>query len=137
MNTKIRKKLHYQHKNSPHQNAKDRLHEAHKVMGISNRLSDYLQTLLIDGAKLHITDKKVEELIQLAMVPNKYCKTLSQDNLMNYLAILRICVTGFMNYAMTSPTLQTGTTKGTVFVHTIPSPDIFKMLEAIKMMKQN
>jgi len=51
------------------QNAKEHLEEAHKVMGISNRLSEYLETAFNRWAKVRVTNNKVKQLIQLAMVP--------------------------------------------------------------------
>lgn len=98
------------------QNAKERLEEAHKVMGISNRLSGYLETAFNQWAKVRITDEKVKQLIQLAMVPNKEVMHNLQVGQLDELS------TNFKNmcdnvyeYAMTSPTQQTETTKGTVF----------------------
>lgn len=98
------------------QNAKERLEEAHKVMGISNRLSDFLEITFNQWAKVRITDEKVKQLIQIAMVPNKEVLNNIQSGHLDDLS------TNFNNmcdnvyeYAMTSPTQQTETTKGTVF----------------------
>src|SRR5690606_4599085 len=52
-------------------NAKDRLDEAHKVMGISNQLSMQLEGIFNQWAKVRVTDPELRRLIQLAMVPNK------------------------------------------------------------------
>ena len=52
-------------------NVKERLEEAHKVMGISNQLSIQLEGIFNQWAKVRITDKEVQKLIQLAMVQNK------------------------------------------------------------------
>jgi phage/plasmid-like protein (TIGR03299 family) len=98
------------------QNAKERLEEAHKVMGIANRLSGYLEAAFNQWAKVWITDKKVKELIQLAMVPNKEVLQNVRTGQLDELS------TNFKNlcdnvyeYSMTCPTQQTETAKGTVF----------------------
>ena len=98
------------------QNAKERLEEAHKVMGITNRLSDFLETTFNRWAKVCISDKKVKELIQLAMVPNKEVLHNIQSGQLDELSTVftNVC-NNVYEYAMTSPTQQTATTKGTVF----------------------
>jgi phage/plasmid-like protein (TIGR03299 family) len=98
------------------QNAKERLEEAHKVMGISNKFSDYLQTAFNHWAKVRITDKQIQKLIQLAMVPNKEVLQNIQSNQLNELSTCfkNICDSVY-EYAITSPSQQTETTKGTVF----------------------
>jgi phage/plasmid-like protein (TIGR03299 family) len=52
-------------------NAKDRLEQAHKVMGISNQLSVQLEQVFNNWSQVGITDSEVRKLIELAMVPNK------------------------------------------------------------------
>jgi phage/plasmid-like protein (TIGR03299 family) len=47
-------------------NAKERLDEAHKVLGISNQLSEQLEGIFNRWAKVRISDKEVRKLIQLA-----------------------------------------------------------------------
>jgi phage/plasmid-like protein (TIGR03299 family) len=96
--------------------AKDRLEEAHKVMGISNRLSEYLQTSFNQWATVRITDMQLRKLIQLAMVPNKEVLKDLEAGLMDELSTQynNMCDNVF-EYALTSPTQQTETTKGTVF----------------------
>src|SRR5690606_19569636 len=51
--------------------AQDKLKEAHKVMGISNRLSEELQEIFNRWAKVRISDKEVQQLIRQAMAPSK------------------------------------------------------------------
>ena len=97
-------------------NAKERLAQAHKLMGISNKLSTELETIFNQWALLRITDPEVKKLIQLAMVPNKEVlhnlQTGKQDNLS---ACYKNMVDSVYDYAMSSPTQYTKTTKGTVF----------------------
>jgi phage/plasmid-like protein (TIGR03299 family) len=98
------------------QNAKERLEEAHKVMGISNRLSDYLETAFNQWAKVRITDAKLKQLIQLAMVPNKEVLHNIQSNQLDELSTcFRNMCDNVYEYSLTNPTQQTETTKGTVF----------------------
>ncbi len=98
------------------QSAQDRLQEAHKVMGISNKLSAELDGIFNQWAKVRISDAKVTELIQLAMVPNKEVLRNLQTRNLDELSscFVNICDTAY-EYAMTSPTQQTETTKGTLF----------------------
>lgn len=52
-------------------NAKDRLEQAHKVMGIANQLSGQLETIFNQWTMDRITDPDLRQLIRLALVPNK------------------------------------------------------------------
>ena len=85
-------------------------------MGISNRLSEYLETAFNQWSTIRITDKKVKQLIQLAMVPNKEVLHNIQAGQSDELstAFKNMCDNVY-EYAMTSPTQQTETTKGTIF----------------------
>lgn len=51
--------------------AKQRLENAHKVMGLANTLSTQLENIFNDWAKVRVTDREVRKLIQLALCPNK------------------------------------------------------------------
>lgn len=96
--------------------AKDRLEEAHKVMGISYKLSEYLQSSFNHWSTVRIADKQLRKLIQLAMVPNKEVLKDLEAGLMDELSTQynNMC-DAVHEYALTSPTQQTETTKGTVF----------------------
>ncbi len=97
-------------------NAKDRLEQAHKVMGISNQLSGQLETIFNTWTKVKVTDPELHRLIQLAMVPNKEVleniNTGKWDELST--CFNNMCSSVF-EYAMTSPTQQQETTKGNLF----------------------
>ena len=97
-------------------NVKERLEQAHKVMGISCKLSEYLENAFNQWSKVRITDKEVMKLIQLAMVPNKEVLKDLQSGMMDELSTCykNMCDSVY-EYAMSSPTQQTETTKGTVF----------------------
>jgi phage/plasmid-like protein (TIGR03299 family) len=96
--------------------AKERLEQAHRLMGITNRLSADLQNIFNHWSKKPITDHQVKKLIQLAMVPNKEVleniKEGKEDNLST--CFKNMCDNAF-EYAMSNPTQQMETTKGTLF----------------------
>jgi len=94
--------------------AADRLKEAHKVMGISNKLANELDGIFNQWTKVRITDKEVMALIKQAMCPSKEVfKNLKNGEEMSTV-FKNICENAFL-YAMNSPTQQTETTKGTLF----------------------
>ena len=97
-------------------NAKERLEQAHKVMGITNLLAGQLDALFNKWAKVQITDGEVKKLIQLAMAPNKEVLQNIQMGKEDALSTCfkNICDHAFA-YAMTNPTQQGETTKGTLF----------------------
>ncbi|QHS55928.1 DUF945 domain-containing protein [Mucilaginibacter sp. 14171R-50] len=95
-------------------NAEDRLKEAHKVMGISDKMADELDGIFNQWTKVRITDKDVMKLIQQAMAPSReVLKSLKTGEELSTV-FKNICDNAFM-YAMASPTQQTETTKGTLF----------------------
>jgi phage/plasmid-like protein (TIGR03299 family) len=97
-------------------NAKERLEEAHKVMGISNQLSIQLEGIFNQWAKVPITDKEVQKLIQLAMVPNKEVLQNIENGEMDELSTcFKNMCDDVYEYNMSSPSQQYETTKGTVF----------------------
>lgn len=97
-------------------NAKERLEQAHIVMGISNRLTDQLSEIFTSWSKTRITDPELQRLIQLAMVPNKEVLENIQSGRLDELSTCfnNICNAAF-EYAQTSPSQQTETTRGTLF----------------------
>ncbi len=97
-------------------NAKERLEEAHKVMGISNQLSIQLEGIFNQWAKVRITDKEVQQLIQLAMVPNKeVLQNIQKGELDELSTCFKNICDDVYQYNMSSPSQQINTTKGTVF----------------------
>jgi phage/plasmid-like protein (TIGR03299 family) len=97
-------------------NAKERLEQAHKVMGISNKLSAELETIFNHWAKVRITDPEVRKLIQLAMVPNKeVLQNLNAGKDDELSTCFKNMVDNVYQYAMNNPTQLQETTEGTVF----------------------
>lgn len=97
-------------------NAKERLEEAHKVLGISNQLSQQLEGIFNQWAKVQITETEVRKLIQLALTPNKEVLRNIQAGAEGELStrFSNLCDAVY-EYNLTSPSQQTETTKGTVF----------------------
>ena len=97
-------------------NAKERLEQAHRVMGISNNLSKELETIFNQWAKVCITDAEVKKLIQLALTPNSETLPSVQGGKEEAFStcFVNMCDAAF-EYAMSNPTQQQETTKGTVF----------------------
>lgn len=97
-------------------NAKQRLEQAHKLMGISNNLSVEMESIFNRWTKIRITDKQVHKLIQTALVPNKEMLTKIQqgneDECSTYYK--NMCEYAY-EYSMSNKTQQLETTNGTVF----------------------
>jgi len=98
------------------ESAQERLKQAHKIMGISNMLTTQLDAIFNQWAKVKITDKQVLRLIQEAMSPSREVLDNVRKGAVDELSscFTNICDNAFM-YAMSSPTQQTDTTKGTLF----------------------
>lgn len=96
--------------------AKERLEQAHKVMGISNNFSKALDTIFNHWTKVCITDAEIKKLIQLALTPNKETLQAVQAEKETEFStcFANMCDAAF-EYAMSNPTQQQETTKGTLF----------------------
>lgn len=96
--------------------AKQRLEDAHKVMGLANTLSIQLEGIFNQWSKVRITDSEVKKLIQLALCPNKETldaiKKGAEDELST---VFKNTVEDAFAYAMIADTQQMDTTKGTLF----------------------
>ncbi|MBB4804561.1 phage/plasmid-like protein (TIGR03299 family) [Flavobacterium nitrogenifigens] len=97
-------------------NAKDRLEQAHKVMGISDQLGTNLEEVFNYWSKTSISDREVKKLIQHAMAPSReVLKKLQEGKSAELSAVFNNMVENAFEYAMSHPSQQTETTKGTVF----------------------
>ena len=96
--------------------AKQRLENAHKVMGLANQLSVQLEGIFNHWTKVHICDEEVKKLIQLALSPNKETldalKKGADDELST---VFKNMVEDAFAYGMMADTQQMNTTKGTIF----------------------
>ncbi|WP_183573753.1 DUF932 domain-containing protein [Mucilaginibacter sp. X5P1] len=99
------------------QSAKERLLQAHKVMNLTNTMSEELNGIFNRWARVRITDKELLKLVQQAMAPSRevLVKVLNDENMDEYSSrfintVERVCEYGFSN-----ETQQMPTTKGTLF----------------------
>ncbi len=96
--------------------AKQRLENAHKVMGLANTLSNQLQDIFTNWSNVRITDAEVKKLIQLALCPNKETLDLLKKGAEDEVStVFKNTVDDAFEYAMISDTQQMDTTKGTLF----------------------
>lgn len=97
-------------------NAKQRLEDAHRVMGLADNLSVQLEGIFNDWAKVRIEDAQVKKLIQLALCPNNDTLQLLKKGADDELSsVFKNACDAAFGYAMASDTQQMETTKGTVF----------------------
>lgn len=96
--------------------AKQRLEDAHKVMGLANKLSTQLEETFNYWAKIKIGDAEMKKLIQLALCPNKETLNhLQKGNAEELSTVFKNTVEDAFAYAMMSDAQQMETTKGTLF----------------------
>ncbi|AZB30314.1 DUF932 domain-containing protein [Chryseobacterium balustinum] len=96
--------------------AKQRLEDAHKVMGLANQLSNELENTFNHWAKITVGDYEMKRLIQLALCPNKETLThLQKGNFDEISTLFKNTVDDAFAYAMISESQQMETTKGTLF----------------------
>ena len=96
--------------------AKQRLDDAHKVMGLADRLSNQLEGIFNEWAQVKVTDREVKKLIQLALCPNTETLALIKKGVEDEVsAIFKNTVEDAFAYAMASESQQMPTTKGTLF----------------------
>jgi len=99
------------------QSVKERLLQAHKVMGLTNTMSDELNGIFNRWAQVRITDKDLLKLVQQAMAPSKEVlqKVLEEENMDEYSSRFVNTVERVCEYGFTNETQQMQTTKGTLF----------------------
>ena len=96
--------------------AKQRLENAHKVMGLANEFSNQLEDIFNNWAKVKVADNEIKKVIQFALCPNKetlqHLKAGNDDEIST---VFKNTVEDAFAYAMTSDSQQMNTTKGTLF----------------------
>lgn len=96
--------------------AKQRIVDAHKIMGLANTLSRQLEGVFNQWTKVKVTDKEVRKLIQLALCPNKESLDLIKKGAEDEVSTMfKNSVEDAFLYAMTSDAQQMITTKGSLF----------------------
>jgi phage/plasmid-like protein (TIGR03299 family) len=98
------------------QSAQERLKQAHKVMGISNAMSEQLNGIFDRWAHILITDKEVLKLVQQAMAPSReVLQNVLDENIDEYSSQFLNTVEKVCEFAFSHPTQQMDTTRGTLF----------------------
>ncbi|WP_129750334.1 DUF932 domain-containing protein [Flavobacterium beibuense] len=96
--------------------AKERLEQAHKVMGLADTLSAQLEGIFNNWSKVTIHDTQVKQLIQLALCPNAVTLDLLKKGAEDECsAVYRNACEAAFEYAMADETQTMETTKGTLF----------------------
>ena len=96
--------------------AKQRIENAHKIMGLANTLSNQLESIFNEWTKVKVTDREVRKLIQLALCPNKETLDLLKKGAEDEVStVFKNVVDDAFGYAMMSDTQLMDTTKGTLF----------------------
>ncbi|WP_313237075.1 DUF932 domain-containing protein [Sphingobacterium multivorum] len=96
--------------------AKQRLEDAHKVMGLADSFSRQMEGIFNEWAKVKMSDAEVKKLIQLALCPNRETlELLKKGNEDELSTVFKNSVDGAFTYAMVADSQQMETTKGTVF----------------------
>lgn len=96
--------------------AKQRIENAHKIMGLANTLSNQLEDIFNQWTKVKITDREVRKLIQMALSPNKETLDLIKKGAEDEVStVFKNVVDDAFGYAMMSDTQLMDTTKGTLF----------------------
>jgi phage/plasmid-like protein (TIGR03299 family) len=97
-------------------NAVERLKQAYELMGISNNLANEMEEIFNHWSKVRITDTELKKLIEIAMAPSKDVLNSLQEAKFHQLSshYLNI-VDNVLEYALTAPSQQEVTTKGTLF----------------------
>lgn len=96
--------------------AKQRIENAHKIMGLANTLSTQLENIFNNWTKVRVTDQEVKKLIQLALCPNKETLDLLKKGAEDEISTMfKNTIDDAFNYAMLSDTQQMDTTKGTLY----------------------
>lgn len=96
--------------------AKQRLDNAHRVMGISSQFSQQLETVFNQWAKTRITDPQLKQLIQMALAPNKeMLDKLDRGVEDEFSARFQNQCDQAFEYALSAESQNMPTTAGTVF----------------------
>ncbi|MFC5873220.1 phage/plasmid-like protein TIGR03299 [Chryseobacterium arachidis] len=96
--------------------AKQRLSDAHKVMGMANSMTTQMDGIFNSWANIRVKDSEVRKLIQLALCPNKETFDLLKKGANDELSTMfKNTVDEAFAYAMINDTQLMETTKGTLF----------------------
>jgi phage/plasmid-like protein (TIGR03299 family) len=98
------------------ESAQDKLKQAHTLMGITNKLATELSEIFNQWSRIRITDKQVLKLIQQAMAPSKeVLENVLKGKEDDHSTYFKNLCNSVSEYAFSSETQQTITTRGTLF----------------------
>lgn len=96
--------------------AAQQLKEAHRFMGMVNQISPIMEQVFQQWTKVRITDEQVQQLIQVALAPNRETLTNIREGRMDdNSAVYKNQVYSAFGYGMMADSQQLDTTKGTLF----------------------
>jgi phage/plasmid-like protein (TIGR03299 family) len=96
--------------------AVERLKQAHQLMGMTNSLAGDMEALFNHWSRVRITDKALKDLIGIAMAPSKEVLGSLQEEKFQHLSTHYLnMVDDVLEYAVSAPSQQQVTTKGTLF----------------------
>ena len=97
-------------------NAKERLQQAHKIMGLAEKLTQQKEALFNHWAKVRISDKQLKRLIEMAMASSRETLGNVLDGKTDLLSSQYLnTVEDVYEYALGDPCQNLVTTAGTVF----------------------
>lgn len=97
-------------------NAKERLLQAHQIMGLASKIAQEKQEVFNRWAKTKITDKELKRFIQVAMAPSNETLGNLRDGKIQLLSAQYLnMVDSVYEYALGDPSQNLVTTAGTVF----------------------
>jgi len=96
--------------------AKERLAQAHQIMGLASRLTEQSEAVFNNWAKVRISDPQLKKLIAMSMAPNQEILGTLKDGSTELLSTQFLnVVEDVYEYALSSPSQNLVTTAGTVF----------------------
>lgn len=96
--------------------AKSRLENAHKVMGLAEKMTHQLEGTFNAWTKVRISDAQVRKLISLALCPNKETLELvKKGDESEFSTLFKNTVNDAFSYAMLNDSQKLETTQGTLF----------------------
>ena len=97
-------------------NAKERLQQAHKIMGLAEKITTEKEALFNHWSKVRITDKQLKRLIEMAMASSRETMGNVLDGKIDLLSSQYLnSVEDVYEYALGDPSQNMVTTAGTVF----------------------
>jgi phage/plasmid-like protein (TIGR03299 family) len=94
---------------------KERLEEAHKLMGITNQLATEMQEIFITMSKKKIVEKQLTHLIVATLKSKEYLNKIWIGDPKDVSTRMKNQVTEIVTYAKTNESQQMASTDGTVF----------------------